>query len=406
MSTQSVDIDNSFISCLYTLEEKRLPQILSTTGVDLIKGSEKNVYEFISGYFGKAIRLPSKNAVLKKFPDFSFSDPEDDIIFYIEEINNRRVYDVVTKGLSKLSSVVYDGSIKDVRGIVADIEMQLNNVISADIESAVTNFDKRLEDYKEAKTNKGVIGMITGIPPFDENLGGIIDEYFIIMGKSGVGKTWMSLIMMKTLWRQVEAPIVFVTNEISPDKIFKRFDSLEAEIPYANYRIGKLTEEQEHRLTALKDVYRKRHPIYVINGAGKSVYDIEAEIAPYEPAILFVDGIYLTNMGYNDIFENTLQASRAYQRLHAKYHIPVIATTQMTNDSEVKYARAIFEDSDIVMKIFRDPTLEADNLMGMQFKKVREGANNFRAFMNWNFEEFDFSASHIDSAEVTSDEDN
>jgi hypothetical protein len=187
---------------------------------------------------------------------------------------------------------------------------------------------------------------------------------------------------------------MIVSNEMDTDSIEKRMDSVLGKFDLARYLLGKLTPREEGRLRALTKVYDNLSDLYVMNGAGKHVNEVEYDVIALEPSILVVDGIYLTDMGKNDRTADTIAASAAYQRLGKRHEIPVIATSQMI-EGQTKYARALGEDADIILRMWRKQEMKDAKLMGLRFNKIRQFDNEVEAYMNWDFKQWLFSEADL-----------
>ena len=388
-----MDIDGLFInSILSSQSREEIRSSFSKVPMELVQGMERMMYKFIREYYKQSRgQLPSAIAMKKKFPEFRRIKPGDSIHFYVGELQSRQIYELSTDYNTKIQNALLIKDIEEMKGLHRAWGMELAKINMIEADTARTNFIDRKREYRKAKLNKGLIGLQTGIEAIDKHIGGLQDEMYIIMGRRGVGKTFMSLFMLKNIWKQLDGTAMYVSNEIGKKKILKRVDSIEAEFSYSKYRKGLLTKEEEQRLNELKDIYKNRPELYVIPGARKTVEDIENELLVVEPKIIFVDGLYLTDMGHDDPFRNTFEASRSYQQMLSAYQIPGIFTTQMTDDNSTKYARAIEEDADIVMKMSQNSALKDDKLMKLEFPKIREEDSDLIAYMNWDFDKWNFT---------------
>jgi replicative DNA helicase len=395
-----MDIDNLFVNKVLLTSGDDFRMALRLVPKDMVQGEARPVYAFIRDYYRESKgSTPSRNAIKKKFSHFAFSDPKDTIQFYVSEIRDRQVYETMTTSLTGMQNALFAKDLPTAREELRKLRVDLADISLAESETARKGFSERWALYLKAKKNKGIIGLQTGIKAIDRHIGGIQDEYFIIVGRRGMGKTFCSLMFLKEIWPQMEGPLVYVTNEMSATKILARLDSVEGGFSYSRYRKGLLTDAEEQRLKSLPTRYAKYHDLHVISGAGKSADDVEYEMVAIEPAAMFVDGLYLTDMGFNDPFRDTLGASRAYQRMSKKYNIPIIATTQLSDTNETKYARGIEEDADIVMRLYQSHAMRDDKVMGIDFLKIREEASDLKAWMKWDFDAWDFSEADYSKAD-------
>ncbi len=389
-----MDMDNEFLcSLLETSNRDEILDTFRTIPADYIQGLERKAYNFIKKYFIQSKgKLPTLKAVSEKFPTITFNNQKIDAIhYYREELMSRVKYDLFTDSVANLQNLLLDKNIEKAESILFDLVQETGSLNLNTASTVRTGLSQRKEAYINAKRNKGKIGFQLGVSKIDDHLGGLRDEMFVIMGKVGVGKTYLGLMFTIHIWTQHKVPVVIVTNELSTDAIKGRIDSLVAGFPYKRYRLGQLTTEEEVSLLNLKEVYKDLPELHVISGAGKTVSEIEYEILSLDPAMFFVDGLYLTDMGYNDQTKNTMEASRAYQRLIKRHKIPGLLTTQMMAGDVTKYARAIQEDADIVLKLLQPDSMRDIKVMELGFTKIREADVKLEAWLNWDFEKSDFS---------------
>jgi intein/homing endonuclease len=221
----------------------------------------------------------------------------------------------------------------------------------------------------------------------------VIGSHNFVVNDILVHNTFLELMMGKNIWMQMDKPVFLVSNEIAPKKMGGRLDAILSQVNYSKYRKGLLSSAEEKKIAKLKEMYKVLPEFYMTNGAGKNVDDIEFEIMSIDPkpGLILVDGLYLTDMGFNDEYKNTSTASRAYQRLKSKLGIPLIATTQMTDDFKTKYARAIQEDADAVLYLKQPPNFRDMKRMELIFTKIREEDSFLKLQMNWDFDKWNFS---------------
>lgn len=397
-----MDIDNLFISSILISGAESFKEVVKLVPTEFVQGEERGVYTFIKNYFreSKGI-LPSISAVKTKFDTFIPIKPKDSIHFYVSELKERTEYELLTESVTHIQNNLFVKDVEKAKEEYRKIGIKLAGLEMSEAVTAKNNLSDRIKDYKKAKENKGEIGYKTGLDTFDNILGGITDEMFIIMGKRGLGKTFCSLFIANNIWKQLpkDKPVLYISNEMSVSKITKRLDSAVGEFNYSRYRKGLLKKDEIQKLKSLRRIYEERSEFICISGVGKSVDEIEYEIINARPGLLVCDGLYLTDMGKNDQYKDTASASRAYQRLTKRYDLPAILTTQITNEGEAKYARAIEEDADVVVKMHQSPAMKTDTVMGFDFAKVREEDSDIKTFMTWDFENWVFKENAYDTAD-------
>jgi len=388
-----MDIDGLFINSIISIGKKdEFLDAVKKVPAEFMQGEERAIYQWIKVYFKRSKGvIPSKKAIRAKFPDFSVIKPDDTIQFYVTELRDRADYEILTDGNTSIQRLLFGKDIEKAKVELRKIGIELGKNEMLEASTVKANLSERKKQYIKNKKLKGKIGYQTTVDSIDNRIGGIVDEFFVIMGPQGVGKTFLMLMMLCNMWKQVPGPIAVVTNEISKKKMEGRTDSIMGKFSYSRYRKGLLRPDEAKRFVGLNGVYEGLPDMYVIPGAGKSVDQIEYELMSIDDlSLLGVDGLYLTDMGKGDEFDNTRSASRSYQRLLSRLEIPGVFTTQMTDKDETKYARAIGEDADMILKMWRSQALKDSSLMGIEFLKIREEDSAVSFNMDWDFDKWLF----------------
>lgn len=388
-----MNLDKSFISLLIQENNKEFfKKAIKLVPPSLLADKEKQIYQFILNYYKETKgSLPSKVVIQNEFKDYKlYKNVTDKIEYFANKLKERKEYNLLTTAISSIGNTLISKDLNKAKELYREYAYKLGETDIETITTIKSTLINRQKEYLDAKRNKGKIGYYVGIPTLDKHLGGISKEFIILIGRQGVGKTFLSLMMICSIWKEVNNPILIVSNEMPINEIYKRIDAIISGINYSRYRKGLLFEEEEVKLKNLKKIYGSLPDLYVINGAGKSAYEIEYDIVAINPSIVLIDGIYLTDMGKNDFVADTIAASRAYQRMNKKYSIPIIATSQMSNDKGTKYARALQEDADIVLSMFQNQHLKDANMMRLFFYKLRNDNSDVEMFIKWDFDKWDF----------------
>lgn len=389
-----MNIDKGFLSLLIERQDKALfKKAIKQISPDYLEGEEREIYKWIANYYKESKgNLPSKTALKIQFPNFNlYKNITDSLEFFVSKLKERKEYQLFSKYITNIGNSLFSEDLEKAKILYRELGQKLSEDNELEkISSIKETLKERHINYLKAKKNKGKIGYFIGIPTIDKHIGGLNKEFFIIAGRQGVGKTFLSLYMACSVWKEINKPILIVSNEMPTNEIYSRIDSIMANINASKYRKGLLSKEEEKRLIGLKDLYDKLPDLYVINGAGMSANDVEYEIVAIDPGLLVIDGIYLTDMGKNDFVADTIAASRAYQRINKKYNLPIIATSQLSKDNGTKYARALQEDADIVLSMFQNQHLKDINMMRLYFYKIRHESSDVEAYMNWDFENWNF----------------
>lgn len=395
------NLDTEFLSALLLADKKQFLDGLQKIDVKLLDGLEQKVYIYIREHYRKYKEQPNKLVVIQKYPKLKFHNVKATLQYYIDELYIRSDYSIMTENSSEIQQCLMNQDIDTAKSLFRKTIEAIETVRMFATYTLGGKLTERLKKYIEHKESGGIIGLQTGIKKIDDHIGGIQDEMFVILGRSGLGKTFFMLLIAKAFAFQLKKPIAIVSNEMSTTKLGFRLDSDFAEVSYSRYRKGLCTTEEEKKLVKLRKIYKNDIcKIHLISGVGKSAEQIGYELAVLDIGAFFVDGMYLQNQGFSDPFNNTLSASRTYREIVKQLNCPGIFTSQSTKEDEAKYARAIQEDADMVLLMRQPPVLKDEKVMNFLFTKIREEEGDLQFWLNWVFDNWDFSERNYDEADT------
>ena len=119
-------------------------------------------------------------------------------------------------------------------------------------------FDKALDQTiasatQAMKSDRGIVGVPTGLTDLDEKLGGLHKSDLVILaGRPGMGKTALATNIafhaaQNIMSRQEKSSIAFFSLEMSSEQLSTRILSEQARIKSDDIRKGKVTEEEINR---------------------------------------------------------------------------------------------------------------------------------------------------------------
>lgn len=263
-----------------------------------------------------------------------------------------------------------------------------------------------VENYEQIKS--GARGIPTPWQALNDMTTGWWDgDFAVFVARMSVGKTFCMLHMAREAWRAGKK-VLFVGTEMSRLKLAIRFYCIHLKLPYGQFRNGLLGSNHEEALKKSVKSLSKEKGLYVVgDDFNADMGEIEAALDEIKPDILFVDGFYLVKNEGRNRHERVSNTADDLKRLARMRGLPVIASTQFNrevstnNKSSVSAENVGISDvigwnADVMIGMFQTDDMREDAIMGLRPLKLREGSGQ-EFFVNWDFEQMDFSQEDIDS---------
>lgn len=197
-----------------------------------------------------------------------------------------------------------------------------------------------LLDYDEANQKAGLRGIPTGWQHLDETTGGWFgDDLISVVGRIGVGKTYILLYMAYAAWR-AGYNVLFVSMELGVTQLIRRLFGIHTKINPDLIRKGRLSTYIAGQLQEHASAMQNGVPFNVIAGGfKKSVETVQAVADATDPDIIYVDAGYLlvpmkkrkTSDGRRETISDTIEDLK---RITIERHRPVVQSTQFNRSAE------------------------------------------------------------------------
>lgn len=209
--------------------------------------------------------------------------------------------------------------------------------------------------------------------PMQEATGGIESEdYVVLYGRPKSMKSWVLAYLIAWAFNLGKRFIIY-TKEMTPDNIFMRTVACIAKLPYQEFRLGRLSVEDEfnfHLVRKMVDQTKELNMAICLSGkdapeGGDTVPWLRSKVDMYKPDFVFIDGLYLMSDAKRSKkdHERVMNISRAIRDLTLDSHTPVIATLQANRRAaghergeldEIAYSDAIGQDATIAMRVINE----------------------------------------------------
>ena len=230
-------------------------------------------------------------------------------------------------------------------------------------------------------------GLATGLDDLDRLMGGLQSSDLVILaGRPAMGKTalatnmafniakaWEGEVQPDGSMKTVNGGIVgFFSLEMSSEQLATRIVAEQSEVPSADIRRGKISEQQFARIVdAAREM--QRIPLYVDQTGGLSVGQLAARARRLKRQrgldLLIVDYLQLLQGSSRRASENRVQEiteiTTTLKALAKELAVPILALSQLSRQVEnrddkrpqladLRESGSIEQDADVVMFVFRE----------------------------------------------------
>ena len=401
-------------------------------------GEGKDAFEFIQRYYSAYSDVPSmgslvgklgvdidENAAVSAAYDLDPNPTQDKAGFFADEVLNRNLHLKISEGLKEPIELLDK---RDPRGAFDSIEEMCFDIHrmgmgDSNVSSMLDEIPNLLDYYERIKS--GERGILSPWPTInDSTLGFNAEELILFVARSGIGKTWASLMLAQKAW-QDDHRILYITTEMSKLRIALRFFALDSRLPYGQIRSGNLDMYGESRFEKYMANFgysRGTDPAtkkvcWVKNAPGTKQDDgrlkivggnfdfrieaVAAAIDEAKPDLVIIDGIYLLKTPGKDRMEKAANAFEEVKRLTVYRKLPIIVTSQFNREVKVNNAAtakaesvaltdAAVWHSTLIFGMVQTDDDKIAHRMQMKQLKVRDGSGkDFE--LDWNFDTMTFT---------------
>ena len=238
--------------------------------------------------------------------------------------------------------------------------------------------DKTIEMATLAmQSDRGIVGVPTGLTDLDEKLGGLHKSDLIILaGRPSMGKTALATNIayyaaQNILSRQEKSSVAFFSLEMSSEQLSTRILSEQARIKSDSIRQGNVTEEEINRyIETSRNIYNL--PLFIDETPAITIATLSNRARRIKRlnglSLIVVDYIQLMRSSSNKNEGRVQEISEITQGLKAiakELSVPVLALSQLSRAVEqrddkqpqladLRESGSIEQDADVVMFVYRE----------------------------------------------------
>jgi replicative DNA helicase len=230
----------------------------------------------------------------------------------------------------------------------------------------LTNYLPAIHDEITARRlNDGVVGLVTGLTPFDEGTGGLQKKnLYYLGGRPGSMKSVVCGQVAISIANDGHK-VVLASPEMSAEQYTMRVACRMAGINYRLYNRGQYNEQQEQKIHEAVDALRHENIIFNESGL-QNTHSLRQDIIQYKPELLVVDYSQLfepTRPKYSEYADVTM-FSKELNTMKKDFEIPILAAVQLSRKveerenkrpikSDVRSSGQIEQDADVIYMLYR-----------------------------------------------------
>ena len=232
-----------------------------------------------------------------------------------------------------------------------------------------------VEDIQKAFDTQGLVGITTGLTKLDQQLGGMHETDFIVIGaRSAMGKTGL---MMNILLSCGVASGV-ISSEMSAKQLAMRGMSLVSDVGLQKLRLARYSDDESQRMFNCTAQNLTNKPIWINDRGGITIGEIQRQAREWKQKhdikVLFVDYIQKIKPTFNtsNKVEAVGEVAEGLKNLAKELNIPIVALGQVNRGveqrpdkrpmmSDLKNSGDIEQEADVIIMIYRDEYYNPDS---------------------------------------------
>jgi replicative DNA helicase len=370
----------------------------------IFKGDEADLFLFMQQHAAGYGALPKRKTIKKWANENACTIPSKEAIdespkYYLDQIETRNLK-LGLKGAmmdaEKLRLANPQASLEALTGEV--IRMNQTRRRKQLLNFAEDGSDLVHEEFIKTQLNADN-GLKFGWQTFDKMSGGLTGgDVVSIIGRPGMGKTYMALHAMLNAWGQ-GLTTLFVSMEMKVSPIAQRLAAMYTNTSIAELKSAQVATKKYNKMHAwLKDMSGMQG-MWVADGAlSAKVTDVQMLCAQLQPDVLFIDGAYLLRcenprLQRHDRINTNVEDIKMV--LAEQLSIPVVQSFQFNREmvgksvedvdlAHIAGSDAIGQLSSVVMGLFEEDSIETAVQRKIRILKGRNGEQG-EFNINWRF---------------------
>ena len=371
---------------------------------EMFKGDETELFAYVRQHAMGYGKLPERKTILKWASKHQTSIPSAEAIveppkFYLDKVEHRNL----KLGLLRAMKDAEETRQEDPQASLDTLTSSIINLSNTHRRTKLLNFSEgggKLvhEEYIKAEKDADT-GLKFGWDTFDKMSGGLVGgDVVSIVGRPGMGKTYMALHGMVHAWHQGLVTL-FVSMEMKVTPIAQRVAAMATGTSITELKSAQIASKKYNDMHKVLSSMSGAHGMWIADGAlGAKVSDLQMLCSQLQPDVVFVDGAYLVRCSNPRLsrFERVNAVVEDIKQLLAEdLNVPVVQTFQFNREMTKKEiddvgveniagSDAIGQLSSVVLGLFEEESIETALQRKIRVLKGRNGEQG-EFTINWRF---------------------
>jgi len=384
MSSIGFGLLKSIIDDQVTLSEAK------THGVkdDKFEGKEQEAFLFIKSHFTAHGRYPELSTVELEIDSSVFDSlPSEPIGYWAEQVNARWQHNKLIQLRDSISDrLANENGVQPAIDFVNEIQQELAQDLSySHVREMHAVQTEVLEHHNVVQQMSVIPGIPFGLPFIDDISGGAQSgDIIVLVGESGVGKTFLSLALARAA-RYAEYNVIMVCTEMPELQIARRDLAMKGGINANEIKMGHLSEYSTNRLTGIIELSSNREGhadnfYKILPGGIYSTYEhIHTIVKETKPHLLVIDGAALirSEKFRGSRWERIIEIIEQFKELALKEdQLRVILTFHYGKSGPGKYENiyggmAISQFASIILSFEYERAEDINNPSPVQYRNLK-----------------------------------
>lgn len=382
----------------------------------MFREDERELFDFVREHAMSYSKLPERKTVRKWGKEHSVAIPSTEALsephkYYFDRMEHRNLKIGLLSSMKEAEQHRQDDPQIALDVLTSSILELHNTARRKQLVNIAEDGAKIVEaEYVKTLLNENT-GLKFGWPTFDKMSGGLVGGDLVsIVGRPGMGKTYMALHGMIHAWHQGMTTL-FVSMEMKNTPIIQRVTAMASNTSISELKSAQVASKKYKGMMDVMGSMKGEHGMWVADGAlSATVDDIRILCSQLQPDVLFIDGAYLlrhsnTRLQRHDKINTNVELVKSL--LADELNIPVTQTFQFNREAASKKSQgdigleniagsdAIGQLSSAVLGLFEQETIETKLKKQIRLLKGRNGEQG-EFTINWRFGGFGIKQDHDD----------
>lgn len=371
----------------------------------MFRGDEKEVYAMYHAHAMAYSKLPDRKTVKQWGKTHSIAIPSVESLpeppkYYYDLMEHRNLKLELLTAM-KAAEQQRIANPKEALALLTGAVLEMQNVTRRKQLVNISEEGAMIIATEYLKTLSGdSMGLRFGWPTFDAMSNGLVGGDLVsIVGRPGMGKTYMALHGMIHAWHQGMTTL-FVSMEMKNIPIVQRVAAMATNTSISELKAAQVSSKKYAGMMDVLGSMKGEHGMWVADGSlSATVDDVRVLCSQLQPDVLFIDGAYLlrhpnSRLQRHDRINTNTELVKS--RLADELNIPVTQTFQFNREAtkvktsddidleHIAGSDAIGQVSSAVLGLFEPETIETKLKKEVRIMKGRNGEQGSFT-INWRF---------------------